>query len=455
MLRVFLSSGILALLFVGCTAPVNDSAPPSCEPVATQLAAGAPACAGEPLPFAGSLCGVEAPCRLLADEVVLGACDAPPSGFGSLAVDASCTPHLLVWTVAETKTTAVPGATRHGIRTPNGWRFDTTPFESAGDYEFASDGTAFAFIYDGGGTMHLWNQHLDGAWNELPPFPAGAFEGAMALDAQGKVHGVVTGNGAEVGTFSTATGWSVGSITNDLNASDGATALGPNGTQHVAFWRVVHDASAVDWAHLGGPPETVQVLAPGNSGATGKWMSIAVTPDVTDAAGRPHLLYAASASLAETFTLEYATRDGGGTWSIFDIDAERPDPKKCSFQGEEGDICHYDYDTIVDLGLVASSGGDVRIVYSKVQHVGDLELTGCDPNEGFCSQKTIRDASGGPITIAWVDAAGAVQRQTVGPSRVIEAGRAVLDANGSLHIATEGPPESGNAMTTRYLAIGP
>jgi hypothetical protein len=429
----------------------------SCPDASFAADAGPPACPPALPPYAGPLCGpADRPCRVVADETI-EPCDETLTPL-AIAADGECAPHVVL-----------QGQNFAGVyaeRTAARWRAGPIPFPvAAAGLAFGQDGAGYVLAYDGAFDMGF-NRREGQAWTTLEPLPGANLLGGSAdlvFDDQGVARGVaVTEFGpVVVGTFATATTkWSTTALA-DNNPWSAALTVGSDGSSQVVevYGGVDSDPPSLRWRRGQTAPEIV-VRSEGLDLDNSHFEPhIVVTPDPEVVFGRPRILFEEARD--GLLVLKLAERGPGGVWSITPIDEEHPaKPTTCGTAATPGVVCHYDMDQLVPFGIVASRGGDVRVVYSLVHHVGDAVSGACattdDEGDVECPSATFNDQTEGQITIAWRDAAGRIRKQKVGPNLEAAAGVAGLDPQGTLHVAVRETPDDPHVRpSVRYFALVP
>ena len=102
----------------------------------------------------------------------------------------------------------------------------------------------------------------------------------------------------------------------------------------------------------------------------------------------------------------------------------------------DGQTCDYDYLRVRPLGIAASQGGDVRVLYAEDHFIGTLAAT-CMPGPPFPMRFWMpqSDASEFATWIAAPDANGGWDSQVLLNDRRIVGTDTSLDGEGALHVA--------------------
>ena len=408
---------------------------------------------GEPLgdcyddhPFDGSLCGPpDAECVVLVDEAV-----DPQSAFRNdapaITVDDACRPQIL-YSVAEGGFTGY-FARRAG---DDDWDVDETPFAYAtGGLTYdAVEFRTLAVPYDGGDTgTSIWS--WDGAWVEEDDMAGNWLTRAASVDgyADGSVH---------FGTVNTGTGefvtWTWPGF-NFYSAQDsverGAVAIGANGVPHTAVWSTFSGNWGLYWSD---GTEVATGVAPLGSGVLERGeIRIALTPEPgPDGTGVPHILFAQDTP-GPQHGLRYATPADDG-WDVRDVVDEDPAGTYCDgIPTFDGETCDYDYTVVRAIGVVASEGGDVRMLYTEDHHVGTL-VAACMMIGGgppMCDWESMSDDTTSQLMIAWPDGAGVTSTAVV-EGQPMTGATVELAPDGAIHVAAYADNTDGT--TVRYLAL--
>lgn len=402
-------------------------------------------------PYDGPLCGpAGAPCSVLADEVL----PSPPSfrnDAPAIAVDGSCVPHA-AYSVAE--------GGFHGFyarrEAPGTWSQEETPFPIATvSMTAAPDGTPFLLAYDGNGSTALWNR-TSGQWVGGTAIPGQAFvnAGAMERDAGGVfIAAVRAGDAVQIARYDS--GWSV-SPANATAPVRVPMALSPDGTPHIPYWDSGSGTWMLRWVAPPGASEIAAPLGSNSLGMEAQQQAIAVTPpDGQNPTGRPHLLFVRpQAGNPSRQELVYATRQGAGAWNVFVVDQESSQGSFCHAQPQvAGETCDFDFDGIAPLGLVASRGGDVRLLFERFHYMGTYVSECFEPQ--FCFWQTQTDLSTGQIVVGWMGGNQQAEKVPVVNDIMARSATVRLDALGRMHIAAYDtyPPTQGGT-TVRYVQIG-
>ncbi len=318
-------------------------------------------------PWAGALCGSAlTPCTLLVDEAVDGV-GYFRNGSPSVTHDDTCTPSVL-FSVAEGGYFGHV-ATRTGT---DAWDTAGTPAAVAlGAIAWDTDLDVLRVLeYDGASAIA--HHTYDGASFGIEP---ALHDGEYLLDGEAAAslgHGhwhIATeswGDGIYLyGEFDGA--WTTVPMT---TATALATAVSDLDEAHVTYYAT----SAGSWAHYyvpapDGPPELVFDSGTDSLMAAGSGIAmVGSTPHVI--AARP-----TGDGLQEVV---YAVRNAADDWTVRTVVADdTTGEQQCGEPQVDGETCDYDYVRHRPLGIVASHGGDVRLLWAETHAMGTLTAS-CD-----------------------------------------------------------------------------
>ncbi|MDC0746626.1 hypothetical protein [Polyangium mundeleinium] len=289
------------------------------------------------------LCGLEAPCQVLEEELLV----VPPAyrnDAPALSLDASCHPRILF----SSATGEYKGF--YAVRKAVGdWQVTPTPFDSAtaGLVSIAPD-LPVALMNDGAFGASLWSFSAEG-WSLVEDVPEEGTHLArgFALGPTGELFAGFRGPGDELLLGRYGSSWSVETL--------GGTpfpfpvVVSPEGAPHLIAWEAVNGAWEIHW-HA--PPLAHEVVMPFGSGtlqADAYRLVLGTTAaDVVNPQGKPHIL--TLRQLADfTFELVYVTREGKDTWTVMPLEKVPQDS------------------TVYPLGIVTNEAGAVRLFYSRVK----------------------------------------------------------------------------------------
>jgi hypothetical protein len=123
--------------------------------------------------------------------------------------------------------------------------------------------------------------------------------------------------------------------------------------------------------------------------------------------------------------------------------ADEYNPWRCEAPPIAGSECPFSYDSVRPVGLVASRGGDVRLLYLR-HHVDGRGVANC--SFGSC-RYDFETSVDGALYLAWPEN-GSLSRAMVLDHIAYGGGRTVLDADGRIHVLLDG------SATSRYLVLG-
>jgi len=399
-------------------------------------------------PFAGELCGpAGSECVVAADEVV----DPQPAfrnDAPAITVDDDCTPQIL-YSVAEGGFEGF-----FARRIDDDWQVDPTPFDYAtGGLTY--DAVAFrtlAVPYDGGDTgTSIWS--WDGDWIEEDDLAGNWLTRAEAVDgcADGTVHfGSVNTDSGELVTW-TWPGFGFYSAQDSVDR--GAVAVGSEGVPHTAVWSTFSGNWGLYWSD--GTEVAAGVAPLGSAVLERSEIRIAVTPEGgPDGTGVPHILFAQDTP-GPQHGLRYATPADGGGWDVRTVADEDPAGAYCdALPTLEGETCDYDFTVLRALGVVASEGGDVRLLYTQDHVVGTLvaECMMIGGGPPVCNWQTMSDDTTSEVMVAWPDG-DAVTSASIVEVPPLSGATVELAPDGVMHVAAYASNTDGT--TVRYLALSP
>ncbi|MEM7154527.1 MAG: hypothetical protein AAF799_16895 [Myxococcota bacterium] len=393
-------------------------------------------------PYAGGLCGpLGSPCSILIDEQLDGEHfrnDAP-----SVTLDDDCEPQVL-YSVAE------GGFVGHfAQRTgPDTWDDQLTPFEIAtgGAVFDPTTGDTLTVTDDGAFGIEAWR--WDGAWtmeDAVSPYHLNTH--GVGQPADGTVHVALRTDGSDLrhghldGTFTFQD--------IDMQAQSASIAVGPGGAPHLAYWRS-NAGWDMWWALAGQAPELV---VPAASSVLELSQRAVATVDA-GGDGTPHLTFATRTAPDGLHEVVHATRTAPGVWDVTPVASEDPTMNTLcnTIPVMAGQQCMYDYVRVRPLDIVASDGGDVRVLYARDHHQGTLQAV-CmpGPGGGFCSWNSFIDNDTSDLHIAWPEAGGGFANAVLVSDTWVRSMTAQIDIDGQLHIAAY--VGRGNTAV-RYFRIG-
>lgn len=340
---------------------------------------------------------------------------------------------------------------------PMSWSEAETPFPIAlGAVVATPEGIPFVLAYGGSSSVALWNL-VGGQWigGTQIPGQATVWAGGMGRDSAGGLHAAAMGPNSQLLIARYEGGWTTTPISGAQISARVPLALSPEGTPHLAYWSSSQgNGWQLYWVAPPGAPEVAAPLGSSGLGTEHQRQAIAVPPsDSQNPEGRPHLFFARPATGGQRQELVYATRQGAGAWNVLPVDEESAQATHCTGEPMEGDTCDYDYEQISPIGVVASQGGDVRLVYAKLHRQGTM-VGVCDQGLPFCFWQTMMDNSDGQIFVAWMEGSQQAGKAPVGSGILSTNGTVALDALGRIHVALyDVPPGAGGSMV-RYLQIG-
>ena len=392
-------------------------------------------------PYAGSLCGpAGSPCSVIINEELDGPHfrnDAP-----SVTLDSDCEPQVL-YSVAE------GGFNGHFARRtgPDTWDDQLTPFDIAtgGAVYDPTTGDTLTVTDDGAFGIQVWR--WDGGWtmeDVIDPYHLNTH--GVGHRGDGTVHTALRTDGSDL-----RHGLWDGAFAFDdfgVQAQSASIAVGPGGTPHVAFWR-----SNAGWEMWWGTTGQTELVAPGLTSALElSQRAVAVVDDGGD--GVPHLTFATQTAPDGLHEVVHATRTGPGTWEVTPVASEDPAMNtQCnSMPFGPGEQCMYDYVRVRPLDIVASDGGDVRVLFARDHFEGTLQ-SNCmpGPGGGFCTWQPFITNDTSDLHIAWPDPTGGFAETVLVSDTWVRSMTAQVDIDGQVHIAAY--VGQGNT-SLRYFRVG-
>ncbi len=411
------------------------------------------ACGSAPHPYSGSLCGPSgSACKVKINEKI-----PTTAGFRNrqpaLALDKKGLPRVLF-------SLAVGGYTGYwAVRGATGvWSVAKTPFALAmGGLDREPSGSYLALAHAGdtkGG--ELW-RHNGKAWAKVQtvnPSLAGYAKGisgwphGLEVDSGGCAHmGIYDVYKSEAYLRRGAAGkWFSQSVATSASGTDMSIALSPGGLAHVVDWASAGSAGwELKW-QVPGVAKVEKVMPLGSNTLSEKAIGLAVTG--AKGVGVPHLFF--SAQHASVANLIYARRGTAGWVQSTLVTGGSHSCGKCT----AGAKCSYDYSTYHPMSLVASGGGDVRLLYARKRYHGTKVGTqqSYPPFNCFWSGGQVD----GSVHMAW-PATGGFKTALLISKIFLNWGGTVeteLDASGNIHAAIYSSTTGLTNTDVRYLKIG-
>lgn len=396
-------------------------------------------------PYDGALCGTMAnPCAIEVDEVVHGVAsfrnDAP-----GVTHDDGCDPQVL-YSVAEGGYFGYL-AVRTGA---NAWDTNGTPDPMATGnvvWDTTTDTTQI-LVDDGAFGLHL--STFDGAGFAGGANPVGMFNlrgtGVDGLGDGELVVGAVDSD-ADVRHLSYDGAWGGWEGQGQSTATAAGVAL--DGAPHLALWSAFNGTWQLFWAYPDGPT-TEGVLPLGSNVLDISTLGLEV---VGLGQGTPYIVAARQQPVTFLHEVVLAHRTAVPAWQIDVVASEDPLANDTcdlapAFDGQQ---CNYDYVRYRPLDVVASQGGDVRVLYAEDHFVGTLQgqcMMGPIP---FCEWNTLADNSIFTTWVAAFDGAGFEHTVLLDDRRIVSLDTS-LDATGDVHVAAYVAGAGGT--TVDYLRVG-
>jgi hypothetical protein len=425
--------------------------------------AGASGACSAAAPYAGSLCGPDEPCAVLADDVLAHSTESIPDAtfldFGAgqaptVALDPSCSPHVL--------TVLAWGKTMYSSRGgAGGWSTESTSLPTySGALAFGAEGQPLAAVSDGDFNTTLWTRG-DG-WSQVDQLPGevGIYGQGFGVDGSGALHAALWGEeNNSVATF--AGSWIAQQGPAVSDAFTPVIAVSATASAHVAYWARATGNSPPGiellwWTS----PLAPEVVATGGSVQLSLILGMATSaPDAANPEGKPHLVFQIVQENGDSEVV-YATRAGPSQWTATTIVADTPATVQnpCGATSPAvGATCSYDYTNHQPLAIAASQSGDVRVFFAARHFAGTMTAvctSGNGPPECSWNQQGPGDETD-TISVAWI-AGGSVHTAPLTTTNQPSAGTVAVDTEGAMHLALyDAVTNAGTTQfSTRYLRIG-
>ncbi len=411
-------------------ATASDSIPtgtPTPTPVPTAILTATVQCGPAAPAFAGTLCGLDGdPCVLLRDEVVAAAPGSP-----LIAIDSSDRAQVLF---------AGPygsGGTYARSAGVGRWIVEPVPFTPTALLLGAND-RPLAFS----GNV-LWTRS-GGVWRAVEAVPGASTDvHTVQIDDTGCMRMIGDRDGAYLSQVP-GLRYQVTGIPGQAGA---ALSVTQSGNAEVAYWGVNRDGWAMLWK---GQDTFVQQVASLDSNSLADFPVRLTNTDNGSAPGPQVLfnIYSPTPSPYGSYGTEVVlgTVSTDGRWTLTSIAQGSTNEfvfERCGPPPAENDRCHYDYTVFRPGEIVASTGGDVRMVVVQLRYqadlIGDCQWGSCRWAGSYCTD--------GAFDLAWVAPDG-VHRTTIRDDVIPTGVSGALDRRGRLHLVfqTDG--------TVRYLLLG-
>jgi hypothetical protein len=386
-------------------------------------------CGPAPARFGGRLCGPSpSPCVLARDETIQDTAhfrnDAPDLTLGS-----DGQPIVFYWSADP------PEQSWLARRGASGWSVESAP----------RVGLTGSLVADTSGELHVISYQYDSqyfhrgaAWSagETLPLWADVASHNLVADSAGCLYATAdTQLNGMIGRRQGGT-WSWGWLDQNVKVFEAgsALALGSDGKPQTIYY----GDKNIWWSR---PPAPAEVVKPIGNYIPQAGLHIAT------AGTQPHLLFGDGRDLV------YATRNAG--WTVLPLESGVDERMGECNDCVEGAQCATHTIEYIAVDVAASEGGDVRLLYERVEtsSVGqwgyldalDLEMRSCVLNE-LSAQRTAQ------LKVAWPDGGG-LQRAVVADGLDLRRGHAILDAQGTIHVAAYLYDPAG--ATVHYLTITP
>mgnify|MGYP007037740723 CR=1 FL=1 len=396
-------------------------------------------------PYDGALCGTAAnPCTIELDEVVHGVGsfrnDAP-----GITHDDDCAPQVL-YSVAQGGYFGYLAA-RTG---PNAWDVANVPDPMAtGNLVWdTTTGTTQVLVDDGAFGLHLSTYDGVGFVGGVDP---GGMHNLRGTGVEGLGYGTLV-VGAET-SFADSTylaydgAWGSTVIQGQSTAVAAGVAL--DDAPHLAFWSSFNGTWQLFWGY----PDNADVEGVLPLGSNSLQVSTLSLEVVGLGEGTPYIVAARQQPVSFLHEVVLAHRTAVPSWQVDVVASEDPAMNDtCDFPPlVAGEQCAYDYVRYRPLDVVASQGGDVRVLYAEDHFMGDLQAECMPAPVPFCAWVPLADASTFSTWIAAYDGAG-FEHTLVLDDRRITSLDTSLDANGDIHVAAY--VEGAGGSTVQYVRLG-
>lgn len=389
-------------------------------------------------PWSGALCGsLATPCVVQLDERVDEHSDALAHG---ITLDDDCNPHVIY---------SHYGKSFDGFFASRSAAGDWSSVDMPG----AVAGGAIAWdteidvlrllAYDGAGTI---SQLLyDGDISELPGLSLD--DGLYVLQARGAAslgHGtwhvglkILSDSIAEDVTYARFDGdaWTRAAVGPGYIPSVAVTAAD---VAHLGYFQVGDTGFELAYLETGDAPTTIA------GAGDGTYVALGLAGDI------PHLFFEGVGAQPNErrIALASAARPNPrpDQWSVSTVAVSTDDG--CAAPTFEGQTCELDYFVYRPLALVASGGGDIRLLYGEDHHLGSL-LAECDDMTG-CEWTTEADEI---EALTWIAAPrGDAFEASVLLERRAVAVDAAIDGAGTMHLVVT--TETDGVATIDYVRLG-
>jgi hypothetical protein len=337
------------------------------------------------------------------------------------------------------------------------WSAQRTPFAYAtGSAVLAPDGTVIVSTEDGAYGHELWT-HGPSGWASLDTIPTtqAVFAGGLARSDDGCIHTAHWPATAREGSAAMlhlvrgpSGAWASETFgTGSTPSLRGAFAAPESGVVQLAWGESGGAEPALAWARAGSA--SWEQPFPAGTGASYAFELGAVTSAAGDSA---YLLASFPAGL------RVAIRQGGA-WTSRMLRAAEND-FGCSGPPTSGATCVEHRTEHHPIAVVASGGGDVRLIWTRFAITEERVATNCEatgppmpgpPPLPACTWSTTSIETVGALEIA-DPSSDAIS--TAASDVLAWSGTAVIDAAGRIHVATYERDDSVTGSTVRYYLLG-
>lgn len=406
-----------------------------------------------------ALCGPALnPCSITVDELVD---EAPPMLYApTITIDGACEPQVHYTTMGGDGDVQGYLARRAPDET---WDSEPTPFSVGLQLEYDAD-SGQTLALGGAENPGLWT--WDGRW--IQPAAVAPEQGllwrATAAGGHGQMY-LATRDSSSGEPLLQLHTWDPSApsafTTTVIHQGDSGSGFGVGGgiAPSVAWWDGGGDGWQLTLSAGVAPTEVIDSVDLTTSAYAGSQVAVA--------RGGAHVLYTTNlvtAQQGQQSQIRYARREESGDWNVSTVIADDPAGVVCSNQtpGFSGDTCDYDYTQVRVLDIVASDGGDVRLLFAEDHFIGQSVAGDHCPgpaafpvplNYWWCPQGSVTSR----LFVGWPDDAGGVAYQSVVEDRRIVALDVALDTQGGINIAaavTQGDESLGSSLHYVRLRAG-
>jgi len=392
-------------------------------------------------PFDGTFCGDARVCEVWVDEV-LPIAPGFRNGAPDVGFNVTCNPRVLFALSEGGHQGYVAERDRVGA-----WATSEVPLDMPrGALIVDRDGALTVMGAAAPGPPVLLRRNPDPAspWSSPTPLSmesAQVFAGNLVRDALGRRHELFQTNAS---TFHRVAG---GASDWGPIAHRAVLAVSPEGVGHGAYWGSSEGWTLFWRTDLASPEPVVTV---GNRlGFTEQLIRLSVGPATSEQPdGHPHILFGQTLDTGSVVSVLSRVATGGWSTSpLHSVDLGT----RCIDASTEGELCTQSYDSLVPLGLVASTSGDLLAVIAVVHNEGELTAECFQPNNCYFAPTVDRTTT--ELLFAFVDDTGRDQTWSLGGlDGQLTEGTVRADSGGRLHIAAYVLKDDG--LRVYYALVG-